>query len=203
MAYHSIHNQQAMLFDQTRNDAYLKALQRVIRPDSIVLDLGAGLGIFGLLGAKLGAKKVYLVEPQDVIGVAKQFAQANGFANRIECIQGRIEEITLPEQVDVIVSVFTGNFLLEEDLLPSLFYARDTYLKPDGVMIPNAAVMEAVPVSLPDYYQKQIDIWSQPYLDLDFGLARRYAANTIYYNRSEMKTADYLAAPLPLMELDF
>lgn len=140
-----------MLFDQIRNDAYFKALQAVMTPDSVVLDLGAGLGIHGLLAAKLGAKKVYLVEPQDVIGVAKQFAQANGFADRVECIQGRIEEISLPEQVDLIVSVFTGNFLLEEDLLPSLFYARDTYLKPGGFMIPNAAVMEAVPVSLPDF----------------------------------------------------
>ena len=148
MAYNSIRSHQKMHFYQTRNDAYFKALQAVITPASVVLDLGAGLGIHGLLAANLGAKKVYLVEPQDVIGVAKQFAKANGFADRVECIQGRIEEVSLPEEVDLIVSVFTGNFLLEEDLLPSLFYARDTYLKPGGLMIPNAAVMEAVPVSL-------------------------------------------------------
>ena len=128
MLYASIRDHHSMFFDQTRNDAYHRALESVITPDSIVLDLGAGLGIHGLLAAKLGAKKVYLVEPQDVICVAKKFVQANDFTGQVECIQGRIEEITLPEQVDVIISVFTGNLLLEEDLLPSLFYTRDTYL---------------------------------------------------------------------------
>ncbi len=151
----------------------------------------------------MAQKKVYLVEPQDVIGVAKQFAKANGFANQIECIQGRIEDITLPERVDVIVSVFTGNFLLQEDLLPSLLYARDTYLKPDGLMIPDNAVMEAVPVSQPDFYAKQISIWSRSYFDLDCSLARKLAVNTVYFNRPALKKATYLAEQKSLLSLDF
>ena len=192
-----------MVFDAVRNAAYRQALEAVVTPESVVLDLGAGLGVHGLLAAQLGAKKVYLVEPQDVIGLAKQVARANGRADQVTCIRGRIEEISLPEPVDVIISAFTGNFLLEEDLLPSLFYARETYLKPSGHLIPHAAVMEAVPVSLPDFYEKQIDAWSQPQRDLDFSLARRPAANTIYYDRAALKQAQYLADPLPLQHFDF
>lgn len=84
-----------------------------LAPESVVLDLGAGLGIHGLLAAQLGAKRVYLVEPEDIIAVAGQISQANGYGERVKCLQGVIEEVNLPEPVDVIISVFTGNFLLE------------------------------------------------------------------------------------------
>lgn len=201
--YNSITSQQGMFFDQNRNNAYFDALQAVITPDSVVLDLGAGMGIHGLLAAKLGAKKVYMVEPESVINVARQLAQGNGFSDRVECIQGKIENITLPQQVDVIVSVLTGNFLLQEDLLPSLFYARDKYLKTGGVMIPNAAVMETVPVSQPNFYEKQINIWSQTYFGLNFSEARKLAVNTVYYNRAALKKAEYLSRPETLMSIDF
>lgn len=201
--YDSLTSQQGMFFDQHRNDAYFRALQAVITPESVVLDLGAGMGIHGLMAAKLGAKKVYLVEPEDVINVARQFAQVNDLSNRVECIQGRIQDITLPEQVDMIISVLTGNFLLQEDLLPTLLYARDQYLKPGGLMIPSAAVMDTVPVSLPVFYEKQINIWSQPYFGLDCSMARKLAVNTVYYNRAALKKAVYLAEPRLLMTVDF
>ena len=38
----------------------------------------------------------------------------NNLSDKIECIEGKIEEIELPEKVDLIISVFTGNFLLSE-----------------------------------------------------------------------------------------
>jgi predicted RNA methylase len=144
--YSSFGPQSAMMLDSVRNEAYFQAIKSAVKPDSVVLDLGAGLGIHGLMAAKLGAKKVYLVEPEDVIHIAKRLAAANGLEDRVECIQGRIEDVTLPEKVDIIISVFTGNFLLMEDLLPSLFHARDLWLKPGGTLIPDSAVMQAVPI---------------------------------------------------------
>ena len=63
--------------------------------------------------------------------------------------------------------------------------------------------MEAVPVSLPKFHKEMIGIWSQSYRGLDFSLAKRQAANTIYYNRKALQMAENLAAPLPLMALDF
>lgn len=167
MSYQQVQSQRSMVFDTRRNQAYLQALEKVITPDSVVLDLGAGLGILGFLAAQLGAKRVYLVEPAEVITIAADIAKANGFSDRVKCLPGKIEEVDIPELVDVIISVFTGNFLLQEDLLPSLFYARDKYLKPDGVMIPNAAIMESVPVFAPEIHQKNIGCWSKPHLNID------------------------------------
>lgn len=203
MSYLLVQGQQSMTLDSRRNQAYVEALKKIITPESVVLDLGAGLGIHGLLAAQLGAKRVYLVEPEDIIAVAGEISQANGYKERVKCLQGTIEEINLPEPVDVIISVFTGNFLLEEDLLPSLFYARDKYLKPGGILIPQAAVMEAVPVSAPNLYQEEIGIWSQVHMEIDFNAARNYTSNSVYYYKEALSKAEYLAAPVRLLELDF
>lgn len=202
-SYNEIHGHGSMVFDIRRNQAYLEALKKVITPESVVLDLGAGLGILGFLAAQLGAKRVYLVEPAEVITIAADISKANKFGDRVKCLQGTIEKIDLPEPVDVIVSVFTGNFLLGEDLLPSLFYARDKYLKPDGVMIPQAAVMEAVPVSAPEIYQENIGRWSEPHLNIDNSAARPYASQSIYFYGEKLSKAKYLAEPAKLMSLDF
>lgn len=203
MSYCSVTAQQSMALDQRRNTAYLNALENVITPDSVVLDLGAGLGTLGLQAARLGAKKVYLVEPEDVICVAQSIAQVNQLSDRVVCLQGKIEALELPEPVDVITSVFTGNFLLGEDLLPSLFYARDRYLKPGGVLIPDAAVMEAAPISAPDLFHETIDAWSEPHLGIDHSPGRGFANQTIYWGHKELRTAPYLAEPKSLLELDF
>ncbi|MBW4418208.1 MAG: methyltransferase domain-containing protein [Myxacorys californica WJT36-NPBG1] len=203
MSYSFVRGQQTMALDERRNLAYLEALKKVITPDSVVLDLGAGLGIHGLLAAQLGAKRVYLVEPEDIITVADAIAKKNGFGDRVKCLHGKIEEVEIPEPVDVIVSVFTGNFLIEEDLLPSLFYARDRYLKPGGVLIPEAGIMQAVPVSVPNLYEDEIGVWSTPHLNLDPSPARSYVSQSIHYCRGELANAQYLAEPTKLMALDF
>ncbi len=205
MSYSSIYDQHSMAFDLRRNEAYAKAIAAVVTPDSVVMDLGAGIGVHALNSARLGARRVYLVEPENTIVVAKQIAEKNGYGHCIQCLQGAIEDLKIPEPVDVIISVFTGNFLLEEDLLPSLFYARDKYLKPGGAMIPQGAFMEAVPVCAPDLYEQEIEVWSKPHMQIDYSAARTFASQSVQYCRSgsELDKAEYLADPARLMSLDF
>jgi hypothetical protein len=199
-----------MLFDSTRNSAYARALEKVITPDTTLLDLGAGLGLHGLFAARLGAKSVYLVEPTAVIEVARMVAKDNELG-QVECLQASAEELKLDTRVDVITSVFTGNFLLSEDLLPSLFYARDHFLAPGGSLIPDRGRMEVVPVCATDYYQKQVNPWGEytghcaehGLPPIDYSRVRRHAANYVFYDSAEKFAAQHLAAPAALMELDF
>ena len=192
-----------MFFDDLRNVLYAQAIDKAITPDSVVLDLGAGLGLHGFMAIESGAKKAYLVEPTAIIEITRQVVEANKLAGKIECIRGKIEEVELPEKVDCIISVLTGNFLLTEDLLPSLFYARDHYLRPEGKLIPNRATMEVVPVSAGGYYAKHIDCWDSVATNASFQMVRKFAVNDLYYDGPENREAEFLADPVELLDIDF
>lgn len=192
-----------MVFDEFRNKLYANALRKLVTPDTVVLDLGAGLGIHGLLAAAAGAKRVYLVEPEPVVQTAREIARANGLEDRIVVLEGKIEEVELPEPVDLIVSVFTGNLLYDEDLLPSLFHARDRYLKPGGKLIPDLAELRLAPVSAPELHAKYISRWSEPHLGLDFSSVRRFAANEVLWpSREEARSSFLLSHGVATASLD-
>lgn len=192
-----------MVFDDLRNSYYAQAIKETINEDSVVLDLGAGLGVHGFMAAAAGARKVYLVEPAPVLEIARQLVSANNLSSQIEAISGRIEEIELSEKVDVIISVFTGNFLLTEDLLPSLLFARDKFLAPGGRLIPDRATMDVAPVSAAEYYAKHIDCWNSDSQGVSFDLVRKYAVNTLFYEGPEERKAGLLSEPAELLEMDF
>ena len=203
MSYSDLQGQQNMFGDELRNRFYFEAIQKTVNHESVVMDLGAGLGLHGFMANSCGAKKTYLVEPTQTLDLTKKVVQANSLTEKIECISGTIEKAVLPEKVDVIISVFTGNFLLTEDLLPSLFYARDKYLRQGGKMIPDRANMVIVPVSSPEYYEKKIDFWLNSAYNIDYSPVRKYAANTLYYDGSKNRKSHFLAEPSTLLELDF
>lgn len=205
-SYSDPSSQGSMLFDSYRNQFYYDALKAVITPDSVVLDLGAGLGGFGLMAAKLGAKAVYLVDPSPAIYVAEQAAKANGIVN-VQCFHDTIERVELPSKVDIIISVFTGNFMLSEDLLPSLFYARDKYLLADGQLIPNRAEMIAAPVQIDQFYERSLASWYHNKnllaLGLDYQVAQKYAVNRCYHDNFRNLQPKLLSSPQVLTALDF
>lgn len=192
-----------MLFDEVRNTTYARAIREAITPGCTVLDLGAGLGIHGLLAAAAGAGRVILLDPSPVVDLGLDLARDNGLAERVEVIRKRVEEVDTLLPVDVIISVFTGNFLLSEDLLPSLFLARDRFMRPGGTLIPNRARMQVAVVSVPEFYSTHIARWSTPTLGVDFSRARRFAANTVYYRSLEQLNAELLGEATELLDMDF
>ena len=203
MSYASVSGHRTMALDAVRNQAYAAALREAVGPDSVVMDLGAGTGIHGLMAARFGARRVYLIEPEDILAVAEEIVHANRLQDTVRCLHGRLEDVELPEPVDVIVSALTGNFLLTEDLLETLFHARDRALKPGGVLIPSAATMEAVPVSAPAVHEREINAWSVPQHGMDLSPARSYAANSILYRVDGVRDLAFLAEPQTLATLDF
>jgi predicted nicotinamide N-methyase len=202
MSYAKVSQHRTMVYDSIRNAAYEKAMRRLITPDSVVLDLGAGLGLLGLMAARAGARKVYMVEPESVVRLAPELARSAGLADRIEILQGRIEDIELPEPVDLILSVFTGNLLYSEDLLPSLFYARDRWLKPGGALLPDRAELLLTAVNAPALHAAQVAAWSAPASGFDLTAARRFAANDIVWAGRDEFLVTALSAPVVLSTCD-
>ena len=97
MSYGQLASHASMVFDEVRNRAYLEAMQALIGPETVVLDLGAGIGVLGLLAAKAGARHVYCVEPSPVARHIRPLAEATGVGDRVTAIQSRIEDAVLPE----------------------------------------------------------------------------------------------------------
>ena len=126
-----------MICDRVRTEAFRRAIGTVVRPGDVVLDVGAGTGILSLFAAKAGAARVYAVERTTVAVLAQELAAANGVAEIVQVIHGDVMDIELPERVDVIVSEWLGGFGIDEGMLVPVIAARDRWLKPGGVMIPE------------------------------------------------------------------
>ncbi len=143
--------------DSGRVKAYASALQQVVTPESCVLDLGAGTGAFSLLACSYGARKVYAVEPNEAIAVAKELAEENRFSERMECINLPINDFVLDEPVDIIVSDLRGVLPLYGTHIPTIVYAREKYLKPNGVLLPCADTLWAAVADTAEARDADID----------------------------------------------
>lgn len=134
-----------MLGDKERLNAYNLALSLVRGKE--VLDYGAGTGILSMMAVRAGAKKVYAIESTNT-NLARQIVRKNGFDKKIKIIEGDIFDVDLPK-VDVIVSEWMGVWALQDNMLPGLLYARDNFLKEEGLILPNNIGLYLVPSSEP------------------------------------------------------
>jgi len=131
--------------------------------DKVVLDVGCGTGIMSLFAAKAGAKKVYGIDNADIIYQAQQIVKDNGLENGVTLIKGKVEELEIPglekNSVDIIISEWMGYLLLYESMLPTVLYARDKWLKPNGIILPDKSSIYLVAIEDGDYKEDKINFW--------------------------------------------
>ena len=136
--YAELEVHRTMIRDRVRTEAFRRAIDSVVQPGDIVLDVGAGSGIMSVFAARAGAARVYAVERTSVAVLAQELAAANGVAEIVQVIHGDVTDLEPPERVDVIVSEWLGGFGIDEGMLVPVIVARDRWLKPGGVMIPRS-----------------------------------------------------------------
>lgn len=165
-----------MLKDDVRTNAYKNAIYQNshLFRDKVVLDIGCGTGILSMFAAKAGAKCIYAVDMSDIIVQAQKIIDANGFSDKIKLIKGKIEEISLPEKVDIIISEWMGYFLLFEGMLDSVIYARDKFLVPDGLIFPDKAIMYLAAIEDEEYKEEKINFWDDVY-GFDYSIIKEIA----------------------------
>ncbi len=155
-----------MIADKERMRAYVGALERVVKPGSVVLDLGAGTGIFSLYACKFGASRVYAIEPNRAITLLPELARRNGFGDRIQVFAKKSSEVTLPEKVDVIVSDLRGASPLFNNHLSIVRDARERFLREGGVLLPERDTLMACLISAPEAYERLVGPWQDTGFDL-------------------------------------
>ncbi|XP_014212401.1 protein arginine N-methyltransferase 6 [Copidosoma floridanum] len=150
--YQDIDVHHLMLSDEPRTLAYKNAIFNMKDrfADKIVMDVGAGTGILSIFCAQAGAKKVYAVEASNVSKLISQVAEENNVEKKIQVISRKVEDINPNdiEKVDILVSEWMGFYLLHEGMLDSVLYARDNFLKPDGLLFPSIAKVYTAPCEL-------------------------------------------------------
>jgi SAM-dependent methyltransferase len=132
-SYGDLATHELMLKDAPRMAAYAAAVDAnasFIRGRA-VLDVGAGTGILSLLCARAGARAVYAVEASPMAEHLRDIVERNGYAGVITVFESAMEETTLPEQVDVVISEWMGFHLLHEacalrSCAPALYCVADS-----------------------------------------------------------------------------
>lgn len=56
-----------------------------------------------------------------------------------------------------------GYFLLYESMFDSVLYARNKWLAPDGILLPDSAAMHIAAIDDGEYYKKKLNFWDNLY----------------------------------------
>jgi protein arginine N-methyltransferase 1 len=95
-----------------------------------------------------------------------QIVKDNKLDHVITLVQGKLEEITLPdgiEKVDIIISEWMGYFLLYESMLDTVLYARDKWGTPDTLIFPDKATIYICGIEDAEYRESKIEYFENVY----------------------------------------
>lgn len=156
--YGYLSQQQNMMQDYIRTSTYQRAILNNMEDfkDKVILDVGAGSGILSFFAVQAGARKVFAVEASSMAKHAECLVYHNKASDKVVVIPGKIEEITLPEPVDVIISEPMGYMLFNERMLETYLHAKK-WLKPRGKMFPTRGDLHIAPFSDTCLYMEQLN----------------------------------------------
>ena len=198
---YSLHFYGEMIANAPRVEPYVEALRRSVEPDSVVLDLGCGQGLFALLACRFGARRVYAIEPDNVINIGREAALANGCGDRIEFFQSLSTDVTLPEQATIIISDLRGVLPWFQRHIPSIIDARERLLVPGGVLIPRRDRMYAALVAAPEQYEEIVGPWRNRLFDVDLSAGLSRITNS--WRKTRIRAEELLTEAVCWATLDY
>ena len=98
-AHFGIHEE--MLKDKIRTESYMNSIcnNRHLFRNKVVLDVGCGTAILSMFAAKAGARRVIGIDCAAIIHQAREIVAANGLDEVVTLLQGRAEDVDLPDGI--------------------------------------------------------------------------------------------------------
>ena len=132
------------------------ARRPLIKPTSVVLEIGAGSGLLSIIACSLGAKCVVAIEAnRHLASVASKIIARNGYEGRIHILNKMSTDVTRDEvlaygEPDVLLSEILGTLLLGESALHYVDDARQRLCAPGVAVVPESGCQFATPIQSDD-----------------------------------------------------
>lgn len=112
----------------------LRAMEKLVRPEMTVFDIGTGSGVLAIAAAKLGAGAVTAVDyDSTALRVARENIAQNGLTDAIT-----LKESDILRNVTGRADVVTANIIA--DIIIRLFADLDTHLAPGGALLASGII---------------------------------------------------------------
>ena len=114
----------------------IQALEKVVKPGDLVIDVGCGSGVLSIAAALLSAKKVIAIDLDEVaVQSAKNNVELNQLSNIVEVRHGDLLD-GMKEKADVLVANILADIIIR--LIP---HAQKT-MKPNGYFIMSGIIQQ-------------------------------------------------------------
>lgn len=114
----------------------MEALEKYVKRDDLVYDIGCGSGILSVLAARLGAREVLGIDIDPVAMVAsRQNAELNGVEDRCTFLEGNLMDL-IEAPGDLVISNIIAEIIA--GMIPDL----STKLKDKGIFITSGIILE-------------------------------------------------------------
>jgi hypothetical protein len=190
----------SMLADEVRTSSFMRAILVTVKAGDVVVDIGSGTGVLSLFAVRAGASRVYAIERDPVINVAREIAANNGMLDSIVFIEGSSRDVEIPERADVLITETIGNIGFDEGIITWVADAKERFLKPDAAILPQRVDAVASLVNVPRDY-RPVERWSQPLMTLDFAPLRRIVRNNVLW--TDLSPAAITSQPAVVFGTDF
>ena len=198
-----------LLRDKNRTLAYKKAIEKTVKKNDVVLDLGCGSGIFSFMAAQKGCAKVYAVENTEIIRQAKETALSNRLEDKIEFHHTDIMKFIPDQKIDVLIHEQIGSFIWNEDMLEKVKYIRENFTEKKIKIIPAGIDIYAAPVCHKNTADMSYAFWGQKPYGFDFSNFQNMALienirNGIYPAILNLKNrSSFIAGEKRIHRIDF
>jgi predicted RNA methylase len=138
----------AMLLGQKKRLAkFQSAIQKIVKSDDYVIDIGTGSGVLAIMAAKAGARRVTGIDiNRESIDYARKAATMTDVQDRTDFVEGHFSELIPEERADLVICEMMSSIMLIEQQVAACDHAARHLLKPRGHLIPQNATIYIVPV---------------------------------------------------------